>query len=176
MDTRRGFSPSEQRLVGVVFLLLVAALVGWVGLPLWDRFKLLNEQVHGSEQKLSKLHELAAHAPHIEQTHLAYAAFMTTEGDEAVHRAFLEELEELARAGELQISLKPVRVERQGRVTRLGVDVEADATQEQLLAFLDRVLSWSGLIDLDRMRLSATASKEYPLKGQFSLSRVVVHP
>ena len=176
MDRPKGFSPREQRLVLVVLLLMAMGFVGWMGLPLWNRFRALDEQVNMSGQKLLKLRELAAHAPSIEQAHVAYATFMTTEIDDAVHRAFLEELEGLAREGNLQLSLKPGRVEREGRVSRLGVEVETDATQEELLGFLDRVLSWSGLIELDRMRVSATSSKEHPLKGQFTLSRVVVHP
>ncbi len=176
MARRIGLSPSEQRLVLCVALLLLTGAAGWVGWPLWVRLQEVEERVHLSQQKMVKLRELAADAPSIEQAHVAYATFMTTESDEAAHRAFLEELEELAREGNLQLSLKPGRVEQQGRISRLGVEVEADATQEELLAFLDRVLSWSGLIELDRMRLSATASQESPLKGQFSLSRVVVRP
>lgn len=176
MASRAGLSIREQRLALCVGVLLLAGAAGWVGWPLWIRLQEVEERVHLSQQKMVKLRELATHAPSIEQAHVAYATFMTTESDEAAHRAFLEELEELARQGNLQISLKPGRVEQQGRVSRLGVEVEADATQEALLEFLDRVLSWSGLIELDRMRLSATASQEYPLKGQFTLSRVVVRP
>ncbi len=176
MGLFNGWSRREQRLILIVLLLVMAGAIGWVGLPLWDRYVELNRQVTVAEQKIMKLRTLAAQAPSIEQAHVSYAAFMTAETDEAAHRAFLEELEELARQENLQISLKPGRVERQGRVSRLGVEVEADATQEQLLAFLDRVLSGPGLIEVDRMRLAATASTEHPLKGQFTLSRVAVHP
>jgi len=169
--------PREQKLAlaaGVV--IAVWMVVSWLGLPLVERFHQLEQQAMVSRKKLVRLRELASRKPSIEQAYAAYAMYRDDESDESAKTAFLSELEELARAGGLSLSLKPRPIQREGHVSRLGVELDVEATQEALLAFLDRLLSHPALIELDRLRISATVSSERLLRANVLVTKVVVRP
>jgi len=150
--------------------------VAWLGYPLWDRFLFLQQQGEVSARKLTRLQELAQRKPTIEQAYARYAEYLSDQSDEAIQGAFLDELEQLARTGNLDVSLKPLPVQRQGDVRRLGVEVEVGATQDALLNFLDRVFAWPALVEVVRLRISTTVSKERPLRALLVLNRVVLLP
>ena len=170
------FSSRERTLtLGVVLLVGMWGVLSWIGWPLLDQFQQLEQQVKVASKKLEKLQGLSNRRPAIEQAYQRYAAFRSGESDELSQGAFLDELEQLARAGNVQISLKPRPVQRQERVSRLGIEVEVASTQEAILAFLDRLLASPSLVELDRLRLSTTASKDAPIKATLIINKVVVH-
>jgi len=170
----RALQPRERKLVlAATLAVVVCAGVSWLGFPLWDQFHVLQQQAAVSEKKLERLRALITRKPMIEQQYRAYAAFWSEESDELLQGAFLDELEQLAGAGRLQISLKPLPIQRQGRVSRVGVEVEVDGTQEALLDFLSKLLGSPTLLELSRLRLSTTVSREYPLRGSLLVNKVV---
>ena len=173
----RGFSLRERKL-GLIAGLVMAmwVVLSWIAWPRWERLHELNQRAEISQKKLARLHELAKRKPAIEQAYQTYAAFLTRDPDAAVQRAFLDELEELARAENLQINLKPRPAQPGARGHLISVEVEIDATQQALLAFLDRLLGWSNLVEIERLRISATASSDYPIKANLVIDRVIVKP
>lgn len=166
--------PREQQLALTALLVISAWVFAWFGLPLWDRLSQLEQRATVSQKKLARLNELITRKPLIEQAYQAYAGVFSDESDELIQGVFLDELEQLARAGNLQINLKPRPIQREGKVSHLAVELEVDATQEALLAFLDRLLTRSSLIELDRLRIAATASTESPLRATLLINKVVV--
>jgi len=174
---RTSWSARERKLTIVtVMVILVSVIVSWLGLPLWNRLTQLDQATLVSQKKLARLRELASRKPAIEQAYQAYTPFRSPESDEVIQGTFLDELEQLARAGNLQISLKPRPIQRQGHMSRLGIELEIGATQQALLAFLDQLLTRTSLIELERLRISTTVSKEYPLRATLLVNKVVVHP
>ena len=169
--------PREQKLaLGAVTIIAVWVVVSALGAPLWERFHELQQRASVSQSKLSRLRELASRKPLIEKAYQASAGYRSDEPDESIKAAFLSELEQLAREHGIPLSLKPRPIQYDGHVSRFGVELDVDATQEKLLAFLDRLLSQPLLVELDRLRISATTSKDYPLRANLLVNRVVVRP
>ena len=168
--------PRERKLAVVAAVVIVTwAVVSWIGLPLWDRFHVLQQQAAISEKKLARLRELVLRKPSIERQYQASTTFWSDESDEVLQGAFLDELEQMAGEGHLQISVKPRPIQREGRVSRFGVEVEVDGTQEALFGFLNRLLTSPNLVEVSRLRISTTVSKDSPLRGSLLVSKVVFH-
>ncbi len=172
--TRR-LRPRERLLTLVVVIVVTLWIVlSRVGEPLWSRLTTLGQQREVSQKKIARLQGLIRRKPSIEAAALRYAIFRSDEPDELLQRAFLDELEHVAGAGNLQVSLKPRPIERQAQSSRLGVELEVDATQDALFGFLDRLLSSPNLIELDRLRISTTASKDAPLRAILVINKIVL--
>ena len=77
----------------------------------------------------------------------------------------LSELEELARASNVQMALKPKPIQSDERAHHIGVELQLDGSQAAVLGFLDRLLAWPRLIIFERIRLSTAASVERPLRA-----------
>lgn len=173
---RLALQARERKLVLAASVILITwGMMTWFGFPLWDQFQTLQQQATVSGKKLARLRELVARKPLIEQQYRAYAGFWSEESDELIEGAFLDELEQLARSGQLQISVKPRPVQREGSVSRLGVEVDVDGTQAALLGFLQQLLAAPSLIELARLRVSTTVSTDRPLKGSVLVSKIVFH-
>ena len=171
------WSARERRLAVVVAMLIsVWAAAVWIAQPLWNRFTDVYQQAAVSRTKLMRLRELARRAPAIEQTYQRYVDRLSTEPPALLQRQLLNELEQLAREASVQINLKPRPVGEDGQVDRLQVELDVDAPQAALLAFLDTLFSSASLIDVERLRISTTASKEYPLRATMLVNRAVVRP
>lgn len=174
----RTFSANERRLTVATTILVV----GWLALsgailPLWDRLGLLHQQAEGSWEKLARLQGLVDNRQSIDQRYRRYAEFFSEASDEALHSEFLDELERLAGAGGLQLNLKPLPVEREGRLSRITVELEVDGTQEAILDFLDQLLASPDLMDVERFRLATTASEERPVQASLVVTKLVLrHP
>ncbi len=173
----RAWLPRERKLaLSAVIVVATWVIVASLGQPLWQRWHDLGQQTTVSQEKFDRLRRLASRKVAIERAYREAAHFLSTEPEDLVQRAFLDELEALARAGNLQISLKPRPIQRDGRVSRLGVELEVDATQEALLAFLDGLLSRPSLIELERLRIAATSSQDSPLRATLLVNKVVIRP
>lgn len=167
-----GIAP--QRLVVSGLLILAWGLGLWLGVRLGHRLARLNQEAAAAQQRLIHLQGLAARRPRISQTYQAYAGVFEEGSGHAWRQAFLEELEGCADAG-VQLTLKPQAIRSHGDVSRLGVAMEIEATQEGLLAFLDRIFALSALVELDRLQVSTAASPDYPLKASLLVSKLT-HP
>jgi hypothetical protein len=172
---RGRLAPREQKLVLLAAVLIAMwVVVSRIGRPLLDQLTQLEQRTSASQQKLDRLRELADRHPSIERAYQAYAVYRSEESDESGQGAFFSELEELAQSVGLQLSLKPRPIQRDGSLSRLKVELDVEATQEKLLAFLDRLFAHPSLIELDRLRISASASKAYPLKATLLVNKVVI--
>ncbi len=166
----------ERKLVlGAGVLILFWIVISWITLPLWDRYRMLQEQARVAEKKTQKLQGLVRRKPVIEQQHQTYAAYWSGEGDETIQGVFLDELEQLAQASHLQMSVKPRPVQRQGTMSRFGVEIELDGTQDTLLGFIHQVLTSPQLLELARLRISTTVSKDAPLRGSLVINKIVFY-
>lgn len=173
----RGISLRDRKRVLVVGVGLFSWLViGLGGLPLWHRLTHLEQEAFSSRQSMAQFQELLRRQTIIEQQASAYANYASADSEEALQRRLLDELEEWAGEANAQLNLKPKPIQREGGVSRLGVEVELDSTQEVLLAFLDRVLTAPTLLELDRLQISAMASKDSPLRTHLTVSRVLIQP
>ena len=151
-------------------------LVNGVGLPLWDRLTQLDQQAQAAQRKLDRLVELAARKPAIERAYGEHADLFVSaeESMEHIQRAFLDDLERLARAEQLQIDLRPKLVQDHRQVSRISVEVTIEATQEAALAFVDQVLKLPRLVELERLRIATTVSQERPLRVNLIVNHVVI--
>lgn len=171
----RGVSLRDRKRLWIVGIGLLSWLViGWGGLPLWHRLTHLEQEASSSRQRVGQLQELLGRQSDIEQRAQAYARFSSADSEDVLQRRLLDELEQWAVDTNVQLNLKPKAIQREGTVSRLGIEVELDSSQEALLAFLDRLLRAPSLLELDRLQISATASKEFPLRTQMTVSRVLI--
>ena len=56
---------------------------------------------------------------------------------------------------------------------RLTVEVDADGSQDALLQFLDQVFSAPSLLQIDRLRLTASFSSDRPLRANLLLTQII---
>ncbi|GEM_PF-1701483 len=158
----------------VTVAVVVWALVSGLAAPMWAQLGQLRQEAELTQAKIAKLERLAARKPSIEQNYEAYGAFRSDEPESMTQRGFLDELEQLAGAGNVQLNLKPRPMEQEQRVSRVVVEMDVDGTQDELLNFLDRLLAWPRLIEIERLRISASPSKEYPLRASLVVSKLIV--
>lgn len=171
------WSARERRLGLVVAGLVGIWIIGsWVVQPLWNQVLELHGQATTSQAKLVRLRELARRAPAIEQAYQRYADRLSAEPPQLLQQHLLDELERIARDAAVQINLKPRPIGEEGQVERVGVEVDVDAPQAALWVFLDRLFATASLIDVERLRISTTASKDAPLRATLVVNRIIVRP
>ncbi len=175
MSRQLRVSPREQTLaLATVVIVCVSAATSRFGLPKLDRLSQLEQQEDVAQRKLARLRELAARQSQIERAYQSSASFRAREPDEVMLAAFLDELEQLARAKTVQMNLKPRPIRREGVLVRLGVELELDGTQEALLGFLDSLFAGPNLIELERLRIGPSPSKGLPLRATLLVNEVGV--
>lgn len=167
---------TRERGLGILVLMAIAiwGSVSWMGVPLWERLASLQQEAQTAQQKTARLQALVQRRSQIEQQYARDARFVAEEPDDVLHRRFLDELEALAKEGDLQLNLKPRPVQRERSLSRLGVELDVEAPQDGLLAFLDRLLTAPSLIELERLSLSATPAKDHSLKATLLVHKIVV--
>jgi hypothetical protein len=52
--------------------------------------------------------------------------------------------------------------------------MDVDASQEALFEFLDRLLAWPRLIELERLRIGASPSREFPLRASIVVHKLAI--
>jgi Tfp pilus assembly protein PilO len=169
-------NPNRRLAVIITVLVLVvgAGLVSGLLLPQWNRLGDLRQQESLALAKLEKLQRLIQRRPVIEQQYEAYVTYRSDEPDAMAQRVFLDELEQLSADGALQLNLKPKPTDAKAALDRVAVEVEVDATQEALVEFLDRLLVWPRLIEIERLRIAPSPSREYPLRASLVIHKVVI--
>ena len=170
------FGALRERLLAIVAAMVISTwlVVSWIGRPLWDRLTELQERAQLGEQKLQRLQALAHRHPSRVKTFPTDPAFWSSASAEELQRLFLDELDGLARAGKLQLNLKPRPTQREGSAIRLSVELDVDATQESLLSFLDQLLMKPWLVELERFRITTTSSSAYPLRASLLLNKIIL--
>ena len=155
------FHPRERRLALIAGAIIGCwGIVSWVMQPLWDRIKDLRQHVESQTEKLAAFSSLLEQAPSVERSHQQFAAYLSAKDDEQGQGAFLNELETLCRAANLQLNLKPRPAKHEERVSRFEVELDVEGAQANLLAFLDSLLHLPKLVSLERVRMSSVPTKE----------------
>jgi len=165
----------HRRSTTLILLLVAVWLVfSQVALPLLERMRELEQRAAIAQKKMGRLQQLARRKPAIEDAVQRYRAAWSEEPSATIQRALLDELEGLAQAGNVQISLKPQPTRQENHVLRVDVEIEIDATQEAIFAFVDRLLASPSLLELTRLRISSTASKTAPVRATLLVSQLVL--
>ncbi len=171
------FSFRERRLAFVTGVVLIAGgVVSWLILPRWQRVAELREQTARSLEKLQRLEALAQQGPEIDAAYQRYAALASTDDPETAQRRFLDELDGLAQGAGLHLDLKPRPIQAGEPLRRVSVEIDAQATQEALLAFLDQLFTHPSLLELERLRISTSISADAPLRANLVVTKVLVPP
>ena len=157
-------------MLSAVTLMVVAAaaVLGGAVWPLWERRRQLDDNLVLVQTRLARLRALAGRAPA-----QAVDDGLADQPPARLQRAFLDELEHWSSAGHLQMNLKPQPPVRDRGVLRLGVELELEGAQADLLAFLDRVLASPALLEVARLKIAPGASPERPVRAWLTITRVV---
>ena len=158
----------------ILLLVAVWLVFSQVALPLLERMRELEQRAAIAQKKLGRLHQLARRKRAIEDAVLRYRAAWSEDPAAPIQRALLDELEGLAQAGHVQISLKPQPTKQEHHVLRVEVEIELDATQEAIFEFVDRLLASPSVLELTRLRISSTASKTAPVRAILLISQLVL--
>ena len=165
--------PRERRLALLAAMLIGCwVVVSWVVLPLCDRVRDLRLRVEAHTERLRSLGHLLAHAPEIERDAAAYAGYLEAADTEQASRAFLEELETLARRSNVELNLKPRPGKREERLSRFEVELDVEGSQPSLMAFLDELLRMPKLITIERLRISTAPAKPDLLRATLVLQKL----
>lgn len=156
----------------------VILALGWV-LGVWGladlsgRLAQRRQEVKTAQLQVQKYHAIVALKPRIASAYQAYASAFEPGSTRIGPQAFLEELEGCA-DGSMQLNLKPQALRNQAKdadAKHLGVEVELEATQQGVMAFLDRLFALPSLVELERFHIAASASAEHPLKASLLVSK-----
>jgi hypothetical protein len=168
-------TPTRRLTLIVVALVLVvsAGLFSGLLLPQWSRLGELRQQEAVAQAKLGKLERLMRRRPAIERAHEAYAEYRSDEPGVMAQRVFLDELEQLSGEG-LHLNLKPKATESGAAVPKVAVEIEVDGDQAVLMEFLDRLLAWPRMIEIERLRIGPSPSREYPLRAFLVINKLLL--
>ena len=170
----RRWSGREQLLAfGAGGVILVWLIVSWIAGPLVGKVQQVRETSALAQEKYARLAELAGQGADIEGRYAGYAAFRSGESAESLQRKLLGDLETLASQTGVQLNLKPRPMHQDDRSLRLSVEVDADGSQDALLQFLDQLFSAPGLLQIDRVRLTASLAGDRPLRANLLLTQLV---
>jgi len=154
------------------------ALVGWVlawhvGLPLWTQWRQVKAEISAARSRLNDARQLAARHAAVEQACQAYPDAWSDDSEAVLQRVWMEELDAVARAAQLRVELVPKPTHVQGRRTQLNLEVAVEATQETFLGFLDKLLTSTSAIQLDRLQV-VTAASSSAVRATLVLSKLVM--
>ena len=169
--------PRELRLALMASALILCwAFVAIHLQPLWDRVQELHRHIETQQEKLTALGRLLAQAPTVEHHHEGVTIYLEAEDDEQARQSFLNELEALSRGASLQLNLKPRAVKRDGRLSRFDIELDAEGSQQNLMSFLDALVSLPRLITIERLRISGVPTKRDLLRANLVIQKLTLHP
>lgn len=168
---------SERRLAMAAGLVVGCwALVSWVLQPLWDRAADARRYVGTQTERLEAVGRLLVQSPAVEREYAAIAGYLQSGDDAQLQSTLLNELEMLARASNIQLGLKPRPVKRQDRMSRFDVELDAEGTQQHLLAFLDALLRMPRLVGVERLRMTGVPLKPDLVRATIVLQHLAFQP
>ena len=115
-------------------------------------------------------------SPAVAREYAAIAGYLQSGDDAQLQSTLLNELEMLARASNIQLGLKPRPVKRQERVSRFDVELDAEGTQQHLLAFLDALLRMPRLVGIERLRMTGVPLKPDLVRATIVLQHLAFQP
>ena len=173
---RPALRPQERRLALIAAGVIGCwAAVSWVVQPLWERVRDLQSHVQSQSERLDALTHMLAESQSVHAHHEALAEYLQAEDDEQAQGAFLNALEAFSRQMNLQLNLKPRAGKRDGRVSRLEVELDVEGSQPQLMAFLDALLHMPKAIAFERLRISAAPAKDDVLRANLVIQKLTFH-
>ncbi len=177
MKPPASLNPRELRLGLIAAVLIVCwVLISVLVQPLWDRAKDLGVHLDTQAEKLSTLNRLLSQQAAIDAGYQARAGYLEGGDDERARGSFLNELEALSREANIRLNLKPRPIKRDARVSRFEVELDAEGSQEQLVAFLDALFRMPALMSVERMRIASIPTKDNWLRANLVIQRVTVRP
>ncbi len=166
--------PRERRLA-----LLAAVIIGcWMALtlvvqPLWDLGGTIAARVHAQRQKLDAVARVLAQSQTVTERARQYALLLMPEAASGgAPAALLGELESLSRTSNVALNLKPRPAVREGRMSRMEVELDLEGSQSGLLNFLDALLRMPRLLTVERLRISTIPAKPDVLRANLVLSHL----
>ena len=170
-------NPRERRLVLVTSIVIGCGVIfSGILVPLGHRAHDLEERAQMQTLKLETLGRLLAQQPTIKQKYQTISSYLSEDNEEAAESTFLADLERLAQQANVHLNLKPKPARQEGAVRHLGVELDFQATQEQLMAFLDALLQMPRLVQIERLYISCVPVKLDLLRKQLLLEQFTVHP
>ena len=175
MKNPLALGPRERRLT-----LITAVVIGsWMIVsklvqPLWDRARELQLYIEAKTEKLDAIRRLLEQAPSIERESQQLSAYLEAAGEEQAQGSFLNELEALSRASNLQLNLKPRPVKQDERMSRFEVELDVEGMQGNLLAFLDALLTMPRLMAIERLRISSVPTKDHVLRANLVVQKLTL--
>ncbi len=167
--------PREQRLA-----LIAAGVIGcwvatrWVLQPLWGHVVDLRLHVESQTERFDALSRLVAQAPSIERAYEALTPYFETQPDEDTQRAFLSELERMARSAGIQLNLKPRPLQQTEHGSAFEVEVDVEGAQRACLSFVDAVLGMPAFMTIDRLRLLTVPAQTGTVRVNLVVQRLLV--
>ncbi len=167
--------PRERRLALMAVIVLGAwFLISRVIQPLWNRLSDVSRRVGAQQERLDALNRLLVQASSIEQEYQRVASYLVPEDETQMQGAFLNELEALSRASNLQVSFKPRPIKHEARVNQFEVELDLEGPQDQLMAFLDALLRMPKFVTIERLRISSIPTKEQVLRANLVIQKLTI--
>ena len=163
--------PRERRLAIVAGVLSGCwAVLALAVQPLWDLGQDVAGRVQAQRQKLEAVSRLLAQQPAADARAQLLAAFLSQDAAEGGAASFLNELESLSRSAGVTLNLKPRPAVRDGRMSRMEIELDLEGSQQGLLGFVDALLRAPHLLTVERLRMSTI-----PAKPELLRANVVIH-
>ena len=170
----RWFPDLRHPAAALVVMALAGGLAAWWAGELWGTLAQLDRQVQEAQRHLASVQQQLRRKPLIEPRYQGYAGFWSDEPESRRQAVLLDELQALATGLIGDLSLKPKSFPRLGTASRVGVELELEAPQEALLAFLDRLLTCPSPLELERMSVASATVPGAGLKAQITVSKLLL--
>jgi hypothetical protein len=165
--------PRERRLA-----LIAGVVIGcWVLLvylvqPLWARTQELNERVRQETERLEAMSSLVERAGPAQEAYLAVAPLLG-QGEAGANAAFfLNALESMAQSAGVRLNIAPRSSVSADGVSRSNVELDAEGEQQNIIAFLDAVLTMPALASIERLRVSMAPGKSDLLRANLLVQHI----
>ena len=154
-------------------ILAIGWLLGvWLAFNMSHRAEQRRVELETAQQQVQKFQALAALKPRIAAQYQAYAAAFQEGEQQPGSQSLMGQLEGCADDG-MQLNLKPqARSQpKDADSKQVSVEVELEATQQGVMAFLDRVFALPSLIEVEKFQMAGSASTDRPLRATLLVSR-----
>lgn len=157
-------------------VVVLAAVINFVVLPLANRWHRLNTQVLALNAKLNRYSIILAQEKGIENRYRLYADYLKARGSSEEAQAFvLQEVEGLAKvAGVVLTNLVPSRPEYKDFYHRFELRIDLEANIISLSRFLYEIQKSRQLFQVNRLNITAKAGSPDLLRCSLQLSKIFI--
>lgn len=165
--------PNELRLaLFTVGLVVCWGVLSFIVQPLMDRHRDLQLQVTTQQEKFEALAALMQQASVVDKHYQAVAPYLPSDNEDQAQHDLLNELEELSRQANLRLNMKPRQAKKEERINRFEVELDVEGSQQNVLSFLDAILTMPRLITVERLRIATIPTKEQLLRANIVIQRL----